>query len=66
MMLGLSLSAFTTLHVVLSLIGIVAGLVVALGMLGGKRLPVLTAVFLITTVLTSVTGFMFPFHQLLP
>ena len=66
MMLGLSLSAFTTLHVVLSLIGIVAGLVVALGMLGGKRLPVLTAVFLITTVLTSVTGFLFPFHQLLP
>jgi hypothetical protein len=66
MMLGLSLSAFTTLHVVLSLIGIVAGLVVALGMLGGKRLPVLTAVFLVTTVLTSVTGFLFPFHQLLP
>jgi len=66
MMLGLSLSAFTTLHVVLSLIGIVAGLVVALGMLGGKRLPVLTAVFLITTVLTSVTGFLFPFNQLLP
>ena len=65
-MLGLSLSAFTTLHVVLSLIGIVAGLVVALGMLGGKRLPVLTAVFLVTTVLTSVTGFLFPFHQLLP
>jgi hypothetical protein len=35
-------------------------------MLGGKRLPVLTAVFLITTVLTSVTGFLFPFHRLLP
>jgi hypothetical protein len=66
MMLGLSLSAFTTLHVILSLIGIVAGLVVALGMLGGRRLPVLTAVFLITTVLTSVTGFLFPFHRLLP
>ena len=66
MMLGLSLSAFTTLHVILSLIGIVAGLVVALGMLGGKRLPVLTAVFLITTALTSVTGFLFPFHRLLP
>jgi hypothetical protein len=66
MMLGLSLSAFTTLHVILSLIGIVAGIVVALGMLGGKRLPVLTAVFLVTTVLTSVSGFLFPFHQLLP
>jgi hypothetical protein len=66
MMLGLSLPAFTTLHVILSLIGIVTGIIVALGMLGNKRLPVLTAVFLVTTVLTSVTGFMFPFHQLLP
>jgi hypothetical protein len=66
MMLGLSLSAFTTLHVVLSLIGIVTGIIVALGMLGSKRLPVLTAVFLVSTVLTSVTGFMFPFHKLLP
>lgn len=66
MTLGLSLSVFTTLHVILSLIGIVTGIVVALGMLASKRLPVLTAVFLVTTVLTSVTGFLFPFHQLLP
>jgi hypothetical protein len=66
MMLGLSLSVFTTLHVILSLIGIVTGIVVALGLLGSKRLPVLTAVFLLTTVLTSVTGFLFPFHRLLP
>jgi hypothetical protein len=66
MMLGLSISAFTTLHVVMSLIGIVTGVVVVLGMLGGKRLPALTATFLAATVLTSVTGFMFPFHQLLP
>jgi hypothetical protein len=66
MILGLSFSAFTTLHVVISLIGIATGIVVLLGMLGGKRLDGLTAVFLVTTVLTSVTGFLFPFSQLLP
>ncbi|CCE04595.1 conserved membrane hypothetical protein [Bradyrhizobium sp. STM 3843] len=65
MMLGLSLSAFTTLHVVVSLIAIVTGLVVMFGMLTSARLPVLTAIFLLTTILTSVTGFMFPFTQLL-
>ncbi len=64
--LGLSLSAFTTLHVVLSLIGILAGVVVLCGMLAGKRLLVWTALFLASTVLTSVTGFLFPFSQLLP
>jgi hypothetical protein len=66
MILGLSLSAFTTLHVIISLIGIVSGVVVVLGMLAGKRLPLATAVFLATTVLTSATGFLFPFTRLLP
>jgi hypothetical protein len=66
MIIGLSLSAFTSLHVVLSLIGILAGIVVALGMLGGRRLPGWTALFLLTTILTSVTGLLFPFSQLLP
>ena len=65
-MLGLSLSAFTTLHVVISLIGIATGLIVLWGMLGAERMAGLTAVFLITTLLTSVTGFMFPFNGLLP
>ena len=65
-MLGLSLSAFTTLHVVISLIGIASGLIVLWGMLGSQRMAGLTAVFLITTVLTSVTGFMFPFNGVLP
>ena len=65
-MLGLSLSAFTTLHVVISLIGIASGLIVLWGMLGAQRMAGLTAVFLITTVLTSVTGFMFPFNGVLP
>jgi hypothetical protein len=66
MILGMSVSTFTTLHVMISLIGIVTGLVALLGMLGGKSLGGWTAVFLATTVLTSVTGFLFPFTKLLP
>jgi len=59
MILGMSLATFTQLHVIISLIAIASGIVVLLGMLGARRLPGLTALFLITTVLTSVTGFMF-------
>ncbi len=66
MILGMSFVTFTILHVVISLIGIATGIAVLLGMLNGKRLDGATAVFLATTVLTSVTGFMFPFSQLLP
>ena len=66
MMLGLSLSAFTTLHVIISLIAIVAGLVVMFGMLGPYKSGGLTAVFLLFTILTSVTGFMFPFNGVTP
>jgi hypothetical protein len=66
MILGMSLSTFTTLHVIISLIGIVTGLVVLFGMLGGRKLDSWTAIFLATTVLTSVTGFLFPFNKLLP
>jgi hypothetical protein len=63
MMLGLSLSAFTTLHVIITLIAIVAGLIVMFGMVGSHRPGALTAIFLI---LTSVTGFMFPFNGMTP
>jgi hypothetical protein len=66
MILGMSISSFTTLHVVISLIGIASGIIVLFGMLGGRHLGGLTEIFLATTVLTSVTGFMFPFGQLLP
>ncbi len=66
MMLGLSLDAFTQLHVVLSLVGIVAGLVVAAAMVAGQRPAAWTAVFLATTLLTSITGFGLPFPGLLP
>ena len=66
MMLGLSLSAFTTLHVVISLIAIVAGLIVMFGMLGTHKPGSLTAIFLLFTILTSVTGFMFPNDTITP
>ncbi|HEV7634732.1 MAG TPA: hypothetical protein VGO54_04765 [Bradyrhizobium sp.] len=66
MILGMSLSAFTTLHVIISLAAIVSGLIVMFGLLGSNRLPGLTATFLFLTILTSVTGFLFPFEKLLP
>jgi len=66
MLLGLSLSAFTTLHVVISLIAIVAGLIVMFGMLGPYHSGGLTGIFLLFTILTSVTGFMFPFNGVTP
>jgi hypothetical protein len=59
MILGLSTSAFTTLHVIISLIGIFSGIAVVLGWLGGKQSGGLAALFLASTVLTSVTGFFF-------
>jgi hypothetical protein len=66
MMLGLSLSAFTILHVIISLIAIVTGLIVMFGMVGSNRQGGLTAIFLIFTILTSVTGFMFPNNTVTP
>ena len=66
MVLGMTLSTFTSVHVVISLIGIGAGFLVLYGMLTGKRFDGGTAIFLIFTVLTSATGFLFPFEHLLP
>ena len=66
MILGMSTSTFTVFHVVLSLVGILAGLVVLFGMFGSKRLSGWTALFLATTVLTSVTGYFFPRDHILP
>ena len=60
------LAVLTLLHVVISLIGIVSGLVVTFGLLRSQRMDGLTALFLVTTVATSATGFLFPFHKLLP
>jgi hypothetical protein len=58
MILGMSLLVFV--HVIISLIGIAAGFVVMFGMLGSNRMPGWTALFLVTTILTNVTGFLIP------
>ena len=62
----LGMSAFTLVHVLLSLAGILAGFVVMFGFLTAKPLNGWTALFLSTTVLTSVTGFFFPIHGVTP
>jgi len=66
MVLGMSLSTFTLLHVIISLAGIGSGFLVMYGLLNGKSLDGWTAIFLSTTVLTSLTGFLFPFEGLKP
>jgi len=64
MILGMTI--FTAVHVLISLIAIVSGLVVLFGMFAGKALNGWTAWFLATTVATSVTGFLFPIHGFTP
>jgi len=60
------LNIYTLIHVVISLVGIFSGFVVLSGLLAAKRLDGWTSLFLATTVLTSVTGFLFPVHRVLP
>ena len=60
MILGLSLSTFVLVHVVISLVGIAAGFIVIFGMLGSNRMRGWTATFLLLTILTSATGFLIP------
>ena len=66
MIWGMTTSTFTLVHVLLSLIGIGAGLIVMVGLLTGKLLGRWNTLFLVTTVATSMTGFGFPFDHLLP
>lgn len=66
MTLGLSVAVVTLIHIVISLIGIVTGLVAMVGLLRSRPMPGWTGIFLLTTILTSVTGFMFPVDKLLP
>jgi hypothetical protein len=61
-----AMTTFTKVHVLISLIAILAGLVVAFGLIAAKRLNGWTALFLLMTALTSVTGFFFPFHGFTP
>ena len=66
MILGLNPVQFTYLHVFLSLVGLGAGIFIVYGLLTSRRLSILTSLFLITTVLTSVTGFLYPFNGMTP
>ncbi len=66
MVLGMNLPIFTLIHVLISLIGIASGLLVMYGFFVNKRLDGWTALFLITTALTSLTGFLFPFMGVTP
>ena len=66
MVLGMSLPAFTALHVALSLFGIAAWLEWLHGVLASRHYAFWTAAFLASTLLTSVTGFLFPFERVLP
>jgi hypothetical protein len=66
MVLGMSLETFTLIHVVISLVGIASGIIVMYGFFTNRRLDLWTAVFLVTTALTSLTGFLFPFKGVTP
>ena len=66
MILGMSLSTFTLVHVLISLVGLGSGFIVVYGLLTAKRLDGWTAIFLATTVLTSLTGYLFPVPHILP
>jgi len=59
-----TLKSFTLIHVLISLIGIGSGLVVLFGWLTGRRLNGWTLLFLVTTILTSVTGSSFRSYTL--
>ena len=60
------MTVFTLVHVLISLIGIAAGLAVVFGMIDNNRMDAVTRIFLLFTVLTSVTGFLFPITKLTP
>jgi hypothetical protein len=66
MVFGVSLSTYTVVHTILSLIGIAAGIVALFLMIGGRLSKGWTWLFLFTTILTSVTGFGFPVTGLMP
>jgi hypothetical protein len=62
----LGMTTFTVVHVLLSLIGILSGLVVLVGLLTAKPMNSWTLLFLATTLATSLTGFLFPLHGFTP
>jgi hypothetical protein len=60
------LTALTAFHVLLSLVGIVSGIIAVIGLLAHRRLDGWTSTFLVTTVLTNATGFLFPVDRFMP
>ncbi len=66
MILGMTTATFTLLHVLISLVGIASGLIVMYGFLASKRLDRWTALFLSTTIATSLTGFAFSNEHITP
>lgn len=66
MILGLSISQFIALHVAISFIAIAAGLVAMPAFAARRRVPGMMSLFLVTTMLTSFTGFLFPFRGFTP
>jgi hypothetical protein len=66
MVLGMSLATFTLMHVLISLVGIASGLIVMEQFMLNRPLGLSNAIFLVTTIATSVTGFLFPFNGITP
>lgn len=66
MILGLTIPQFTALHVAISLIGIGAGLIALPAFARGRILRRTTDIFLWATLLTSLTGFLFPIVAFTP
>ena len=66
MVLGLNMMQFIYLHAFFSVIGLGAGLFVVIGFVSSKNFSILTSAFLVTTFLTSLTGFLFPWHGFSP
>ena len=66
MVFGISLSAYTTIHVIISLIAIAAGFIAVFEMIANKSLGIRNTIFLWTTIATSVTGFGFPITGVTP
>jgi len=62
----MTVSTFTVVHVLISLLGIVSGLVVMYGLLTANRLERWTTLFLVSTAATNITGFLFPFKGVTP
>jgi len=66
MLQSLHVMQFTYLHVFLSVVGLGAGVFVVIGFFSSKKFSILTSTFIVSTFLTSLSGFLFPFHGVSP